>query len=120
MNHECRYDIQGLTDELEVELKDIVRLFSNYFEEMQSEMSEMEKFLSQKDWVMLQRVAHNIKGVSANLGIQDVFSEAAAFDAMLKAGITESAVQYVNGIKTLLKNANAEVDAYFSQHGLTL
>ena len=116
----CRYDIQGLADELEVELSDIVKLYSNYIEEMASEIEEMQKFLLKKDWVMLERVVHNIKGVSANLNIEDVFNEAEAFDNLLKKGVADDSGYYVNNIETLLKAAENEIKSFFAQYGLAL
>lgn len=116
----CRYDIQGLADELEVELYDIMKLYSNYMQEMSSETEEMRKFLSKQDWVMLERVVHNIKGVSANLNIQDVYNEAEAFDTLLKINTTESAAYYVDKIETLLKAAGNDIKCFFLQHGLKL
>lgn len=118
--NECRYDIQGLADELEVDLSDIVRLFSNYFTEMKEELAEMKKYLSSGDWIMLERVVHNVKGVSANLDIKDVYNEAAAFDTLLKINVTDSAEYYINRIDELLQAAEEEVGRFFSQNGMAL
>lgn len=51
---------------------------------MQDEISEMKNFLAKKDWVMLRRIVHNIKGVSANLAINDVFIAAEELEIMQK------------------------------------
>ena len=112
---EFRYDIKGLAEELEVEMKDIAKLYLNYFEEMNSEISEMNDFISGKNWMMLQKVIHNVKGVSANLNVYDVFEEAAAFDALLKAGSIENAQAHVNRIIALIKVAEAEMKEYFKR-----
>lgn len=78
------YDIEGLAQELELDLIDLSSLYSGYIAEMQDEISEMKNFLAKKDWVMLRRIVHNIKGVSANLAINDVFIAAEELEIMQK------------------------------------
>lgn len=117
---QCRYDITGLARELDVDLGDIAILFVNYFVEMKSEIAEMQRFLSEKDWNMLERTVHNIKGVSVNLGVLDVYNEAEAFDRLLKDGNTDHAEEYVNKVSRLLGPAEIEVKRFFNRNGLSM
>ena len=119
-NKGYKYDVEGLAAELEVDLESIVGLFSSYFEEMKEEVSSMQELLSKNDWYMLARVIHNIKGVSANLSIQDVFDEAAAFDSRLKLNNTNNATTYVEKIMDLISKAEIEIMDIFKEKGLSL
>ena len=115
-----RYDIQGLADELEADISDIAVLFLNYIGEMKEEVGSIQDFLSKKDWNMLQRVVHNIKGVSANLHIDDVYKAAAEFDADLKHQKTQRAEDHAKRLTGLLKGAEDEIRKFFSECGFSI
>lgn len=115
-----RYDIAGLAGELELELSDLVDLFAGYISEMKEEVSEMRKFLNQNDFEMLQRVVHNIKGVSANLNIKDVFKEAEKFDILLKNSMTEDACAHVNMLASLIEGAEVKIRSFFMENGYNI
>lgn len=119
-NEEMKYDIEGLANELEVDLESIIGLYSSYFEEMKSEIDSMKGFLMKRDWYMLQRVVHNIKGVSANLGINDVFAEAEKFDILLKNNENDKANIYSENIEKMIASAESEIRKYFDGKGLSL
>lgn len=119
-NKKARYDIKGLADELEVGMDSIALLFTSFFSEMENEIKNLEEYLGEKDWHMLERVIHNIKGVSANLNVYDVFEEAAIFDEMLKKNQVEDARKFVDKIIFLINDAKKEVEEIFKQNGLSL
>lgn len=114
---EIKYDIEGLAKELEIDIEGIVGLYASYFEEMKSEITDMKEHLVKHDWKMLERVIHNIKGVSINLNISDVYSEAEKFDILLKKDVTENAGDYVDSIAHLIENAEVEIQRFFSEKG---
>lgn len=116
----CRYDIEGIIQELEVDVGDIAILFLNYFTEMKEEMTEMKTLLEQQDWFMLERVVHNVKGVSANLGVNDIYEEAQAFDLLLKAGQTGKAADHIEKIDRMLYDAEDEIKRFFSRRGFSM
>jgi len=117
---EFRYDIDGLAKELEVDLEDILGLYASYFEEMNSSITELETNNSQENWAMLQRAIHNIKGVSANLRIEDVFVEAEKLDHLLKANSYSEAGDYIKSIIKLIEKAEQDVKNYFNEFGLKM
>ncbi|MCX8132054.1 MAG: Hpt domain-containing protein [Clostridia bacterium] len=115
-----RYDIEGLAEGLGVSIEDISGLFASYFNEMQGEINDMRQFLECSDWDMLERVVHNVKGVSANLGITDVFEEAERFDVLLKSRETKNSAKYVDSLEQLINSAKEEIKDYFCQRGCAL
>jgi HPt (histidine-containing phosphotransfer) domain-containing protein len=119
-DEKCRYNIQGLIDELDVSVEEILPLYSNYFSEMKEEVAELNECLAKEDWYMLERVVHNIKGVSANLNIQDVFEEASKFDILLKENNNSDAQGFVERINGLLEEAENEIKKYFAAYGFSL
>ncbi|HEX3028639.1 MAG TPA: Hpt domain-containing protein [Clostridia bacterium] len=119
-NNVCRYDPEAFARELDVDLESISGLFREYFNEMRSEISEMNVFLETSDWNMLQRTVHNVKGVSANLNLNDVFEEAEKLDLQLKNGqVSESGI-HVARIAELIAGAEKYIKEFFSEKGFPL
>lgn len=118
-NNLSRYDIEGLANELEVDIGDIATLFLNYFYEMKSEIVAIQQHLSVRNWNMLERVVHNIKGVSANLNVSDVYEEAAVFDILLKQNKTDDADIHVQKLARLLTNSEKEIREFFNEKGFS-
>ena len=114
------YEIECFAKELEVEIGEIANLFASYFEEMKEEILEMKDSVVQSDWSMLKRIIHNVKGVSANLNVSDVFEAAAALDARLKDNETSDAGVHVEKIIGLINNAEVEISKFFLEKGITL
>ena len=120
LNKKRRYDIEEFTKALGVSTEEMAGLFSSYIAEMEGEIAEMQAQLAKKDWKMLQRVVHNIKGVSGNLHINDVYKEAFSFDIMLKEGDTGAAHEHVERLVKLITGSEIEIREYFFVKGFTI
>lgn len=115
---ECKYDIDGLIEELEVRIDDIVPLFSSYYTEMREELVNMLACLSKSDWDMLRRIVHNVKGVSANLRIEDVFNTCVEFEDKLKDGNSVQADKYINLLLEIMNDSEHSVRSYFQKFNI--
>ena len=115
-----KYNIEGLAKELEVELESIVDLYSSYIQEMKEEMTELNAYLEKADWTMLERVVHNIKGVSVNLNIMDVYEEAEKFDVLLKKNITSDSHLCVGKLIKLINESEIEIIKFFNENGFKM
>lgn len=115
-----KYDIEGFAKELETDIESIGELFSSYITEMKEETEELKKNLEISDWIMLERVIHNIKGVSINLGITDVHAEAEKLDNQLKQNYTADAEEFVAKIIDLIKDSEKEIRSFFSSKGIEI
>lgn len=113
-----RYDIDGFISELEIELEEAEELYKSYETEMNEEIEEMEQLCSAKEYEKLERVVHNVKGVSANLRINDVYEVAADFDIKLKNGVTSSADANVAYLVLRIKDSIVEIKEFFKVKGL--
>jgi len=113
LNNQSRYDIKGLAEELEFEIEDMGGLFSKYFCEMNMCSIDLRKYFACNNFEMMERVVHNIKGVSANLNVKDVYEEAVIFDDMLKNNKVENANTHINRIIELINNSETEIRKIF-------
>lgn len=117
---EEKYDIKGKAADLGVTLDEISGLYSTYILEMRSEISDVKKFRKENNWDMLERISHNIKGVSANLGIQDVFEAAAEVNSLMKNKKTDNIDISLIALEDCCDSAEIEIIRFFTNNGLPL
>lgn len=116
----CNYDIQGMVDDLGVDICDIAELYRTFFIEMQDEINSLNTALQKNDYESLRQIVHNIKGVSSNLCICDVYDETAKFDIKLKQNITDNADIHIQNIIELIGSAKLEISEFFKQKNIIL
>lgn len=73
-----------LASEIGIDKEAVAELLEIYCGEMDGEMSQVKALAEACNWQGLQRTVHNIKGVSANLYLQDMFKVAEELDHKLK------------------------------------
>lgn len=109
-----RYDIEGLRQDLEISLQSIRSLYQEYFKEMAKELKKMENLLYEKQWELLQRKAHNVKGVSINLGLKDIFEVSEKLDLQLKQNEYSHCKKELENIRDQVAVAQKDIEAYFA------
>jgi HPt (histidine-containing phosphotransfer) domain-containing protein len=80
----CSINLEDLISYIGIDKDTVIELLGIYCCEMSEEMQKIEGFLENQDWSGLQRTIHNVKGVSANLYLQDMFQAAEVIDLKLK------------------------------------
>lgn len=78
-------NLEFLTQQIGIDQESVIELLKIYCGEMSEELQQVQLLFDQGDWHHLQRTIHNIKGVSANLYLEDMFNISADIDARLKA-----------------------------------
>lgn len=121
MNAEDIYEsIDSLTGELDAEIGHMGILYGSYLDEMKSECTSMHECIQLGNYDMLQRTIHNIKGVSANLGVTEVFEYASKFDELLKQNRTSGAREHVKNLAGIIDNASAIIRKYFLDRDINI
>lgn len=118
--YQDRYNICELANDLEVNVEGVANLFSGFIEEMKTDISRMKGFCEKKDWNSLERIVHNIKGVSANLNISDVYAEATEFDELLKKNIVENIEVRIEILEALMQNAETDIRGFFAENNIKI
>ncbi len=117
---QSKYDIAGLAAEFEFDLDTMSKLYSEFICEMHEEINEIEKFLAEENREMVKRTVHNIKGVTANLNIHDIYQEALIFDVLLKKDFFDDADMHVRKLKKLLGYAETDIKTFFIDNGINM
>ncbi len=115
-----KYDIDGLAMEFGFDLSTMAELYSEFISEMHEELNDIEKFLSEDNREMVKRTVHNIKGVTANLNIHDIYQEALIFDSLLKKDYFDDADTRLKKLNNILNDAEIEIRKYFEEKGIKL
>lgn len=67
------YSVPLFSQHMEVDSSDLINLFQTFIEEFAEEMIDLKASLLNKDYIQMQRIAHNIKGIAANLEMDSLF-----------------------------------------------
>ena len=113
-------DLKKLSDELGAELEDIRMLFQEYCNEMKDEMGEMQKNLEIKNWEKIQRTAHNVKGVSINLGLEEMHRQAEVIDKMMKTNVYNGIEEELILLKNTFQKTEEAINSAFEMNGLKI
>ncbi|MDP4146357.1 MAG: hypothetical protein Q8936_18060 [Bacillota bacterium] len=119
-NTPCKYNIMELVEDMGVSITDISSLYSEYITEMRSNIQESKFLCSEKDWTRLERVIHNMKGISTSLNITDLYEVSAALDKQLKLGKYDDVQNDINHIEELFNIAEKDIKEFFKQHSITI
>ena len=101
-------NLEDLIRDIGINKDTMVELLKIYCSEMSEEMQQVKLYLSSKEWTGLERTVHNIKGISANLYLQDMFKAAEVLDLKLKKndynGIENSIYNMLDTFNATLKS----------------
>jgi len=115
-----REDIKTFAMELDLDLADLADLFIEYLSEIKNYGNQLMISLLEEDYKKLQQDTHAIKGISGNMCILDVFTEADEFDKQLKSKITIDANTHVIRLQLLIEDSAFRIKKVFSQEGISL
>lgn len=112
-----RYDIKGLCEDIGVSYEDIYSLYLEYFSEMKGNIQECKALCESKAWDRLEREVHNMKGISINLNITDVYTACNTLDYQLRTGEYGSAFKNLDYIYKLFDKAENDIKEFFKLRG---
>jgi CheY-like chemotaxis protein/HPt (histidine-containing phosphotransfer) domain-containing protein len=118
VQEEDLYDIDSVAGEYLIGLEKVGSIYKLYIEEVQHNLSEITKLVASADWHMAERYVHNIKGVSGNLRILDVYEEATALDDLLKRGFYTNVEIAVQSLSHTFLNARNKIIRAFEIKGI--
>lgn len=96
-------DIPGKAAELEIEEEEYRSLLRLFTKNAAVELAQLEAAIRSDDRAEVARLAHSLKGVSANLGLAELFAIADSLDESARSGI-------LGGAETGLALLRNEID----------
>lgn len=115
-----RYDIKGFAADMEIDLRSVSALYSEYFHEMKENISKSRELGSTGEWQKFQRVIHNIKGISSSLNILDIYDISSKLDIELINNKYDNALMFLNIISNLFNTCEKDIKQFFKQNDITI
>lgn len=119
MNKES-FSLEKLATDLGVDVLDLEPLFMEYTNEMTGEIKEIQQLMSTNDYTKMQRTAHNIKGVSINLGLYEMHAAAERIDLKLKSNETTTLMEDLSHLETAFENTKKEIKNEFHKYNIEI
>ncbi|AFM39362.1 hypothetical protein Desaci_0290 [Desulfosporosinus acidiphilus SJ4] len=121
MNFTCRYDLKGFSNELGLPLKDMADLFSELIKEIKGELLEARNVLETRNLESLKQINHNIKGISANYRILDLYEQSCQISNALKISCDNQTLQSLfDNLFLTFESAVQEIIAFFAHEGIDI
>jgi len=74
------FDFDRIVEEMEMEPEDILHLMTIYQDEFQKDLNELERNLSECNWLLIKNKLHKMKGDAANLCLKPLAETFAAME----------------------------------------
>lgn len=113
-----RYEIKALTSELGIDLAIIAALYSEYFIEMKENIQQGRILCREENWIKLERIIHNMKGISSSLAVMDVYEATLKLDTRLKSEMPEGASEHIEYIFELFTAAEHDISSFFQENDI--
>lgn len=107
-------NIEELAEEFELSIEDLKDLYSTYLIDIKEYIKKIEVLYIEKLWSELFRNIHNIKGMTANLRLDDVFHESSKLCKGLKEGSLPNKRDIDKFLK-LLETSYEKINSLFLQ-----
>lgn len=114
MNCNCKYDILGFANELGLSIKEVHELYAELITEVNSSLLKIKLLIDKKDFSQIQKIIHNIKGVSGNYRITDIYEETAKINDNLKAHNYTNIEHDLNNLFIISIKAQNEIRRFFA------
>ena len=120
MAADCKYDIRGFSADLGLPLPDIANLYSELVQEIAANVAVLQDLLPAKDWEAIRATIHNIKGISVNYRVMDLYEEAVKIHNAVKAGAYDQVAPEVKMLVQISRAAIREIKQYFAAAGIPI
>ena len=120
MDFYCNYDITGFTHDLGLTIEEVSKFYAELISEINSALLELKFLMTKKDLVKIQKIIHNIKGVSGNYRITDIYRETSKINDALKKNNYTSLEKDLNHLFDISDMAIKEIKKFFKQRSISI
>lgn len=115
MNFNCKYNIIGFSTDLGLSIKEISELYYELINELNLALLELKALVDGQDYTKIQKIIHNIKGVSGNYRITDIYKESSRINDLLISNDYSTLKKDLTNLITICIDAQNEIRFFFEQ-----
>ena len=118
MNFHGKYDINGFTHDLGLTTEEVSEFYAELINEINSALLELKVLMPKRDLVKTQKIIHNIKGVSGNYRISDIYRITTKINDALKNTNYTDFEKDLNALFHISDMAIEEIKSFFKQRSI--
>jgi HPt (histidine-containing phosphotransfer) domain-containing protein len=118
MDYHGKYDIVGFAHDLGLSLEEVSELYAELIREINSALLELKVLINTGNLVKIQKIIHNIKGVSGNYRITDIYEESTKINDALKTTNFTELEKDLNHLSNISYMALKEIYSFFKQRSI--
>lgn len=116
----CKYDIDGFMKDLGLNLEEVSDLYSELINEINLAIAQITNLINKDDLQEIQKIIHNIKGVTGNYRITDLYTQTTKIYDLLKSESYNDLQRDLKNLINTCNNALKEIQNYFSHHSILI
>ncbi len=120
MDYNNKYDIVGFSHDLGLNIEDVSELYAELVHELNSSLLELKLLIDDKDFVKIQKIIHNIKGVSGNYRLTDIYDETSKINDALKNNEYPKFERDLNHLFNITHAAIKEITNFFKRKSISI
>lgn len=118
MDLHSKYDIAGFAHDLGLNMREVSEFYAELINEINSALLELKILMNKRDLVMIQKIIHNIKGVSGNYRINDIYEETSKINDALRVDNYNTLEKDLNNLFNISDTALQEIKDFFKQKSI--
>ncbi len=120
MDYNNKYDIVGFAHDLGLSIEDVSELYSELVHELNSAILELKLLIADKNFAKIQKIIHNIKGVSGNYRLMDIYDETSKINDALKNTEYREFEKDLNHLFNITYAAIKEITNFFKRKSISI
>ncbi|AVK48746.1 Hpt domain-containing protein [Clostridium sp. MF28] len=120
MNYDKNYDIIGFSNDLGLNLQQVSELYAELINEFNLALSELKTAMIGSDLKNIQKIIHNLKGLSGNYRITDVYEETTKINNLLKNSNYNNIEPHLSNLLTVISIALKKIRSFFYEMSILI
>ncbi len=114
------YDIIGFSNDLGLNLQQVSELYAELINEFSLALSELRVSMIEMDLASIKKIIHNLKGLSGNYRITDIYEETTKINDLLKNSNYNNLELDLNNLITVSNIASEKIKSFFYQKSILI
>ena len=120
MDFHGNYDIIGFTHDLGLTMEEVSMFYAELINEINSAIIQLKLLMIKPDLSNIKKIIHNIKGVSGNYRISDIYRETTKINDSLKNNDYTTLEKDLNDLFDVSDMAIGEIKKIFKQRSILI